>query len=98
MIKTRENDIIEQNKVVIDVRNLKKYYNGIKAVDGISFKIYQGECFGFLGPNGAGKTTTINLLSCYLKPDSGEIFIMDLDVKKEPSKVKQFLGIVPQEN
>jgi len=98
MIETREHNIIERNKVVINIRNLKKYYNGVKAVDGISFKIYQGECFGFLGPNGAGKTTTINLLSCYLKPDSGDIFIMDLDVKKEPSKVKQFLGIVPQEN
>jgi ABC-2 type transport system ATP-binding protein len=88
----------EANNIAIEVNNLKKYFENVKAVDDISFQIKKGECFSFLGPNGAGKTTTINILSCYLKPSSGSARLYDYDVVKETKKVKQHIGISPQEN
>ncbi|MFX1480735.1 MAG: ABC transporter ATP-binding protein [Promethearchaeota archaeon] len=88
----------KENDVVIEVKDLKKYFEDVKAVDGISFKIKRGECFGFLGPNGAGKTTTINVLACYLKPTSGSAFVSNYDVVKEATEVKKKIGISPQEN
>jgi len=89
---------IEKNDFAIRVEDLKKYFEDVKAVDGISFEIKKGECFSFLGPNGAGKTTTINILACYMKPTSGVATLFDYDVVKEPKKVKQHIGICPQEN
>jgi len=89
---------VNNNDVTIEVKDLKKYFEDVKAVDGISFKINRGECFGFLGPNGAGKTTTINILSCYLKPTSGEGRVNNFDVVKEATEVKKLIGIAPQEN
>jgi ABC-2 type transport system ATP-binding protein len=59
---------------LIEVRNLVKHYNGLVAVDGISFTIEQGRCFGLLGPNGAGKTTTVEMLEGIKAPTQGEIF------------------------
>ncbi|MFW9867826.1 MAG: ABC transporter ATP-binding protein [Candidatus Thorarchaeota archaeon] len=88
----------KDNDIVIEVKDLKKYFEDVKAVDGISFKIKRGECFGFLGPNGAGKTTTINVLACYLKPTSGNAFVSNYDVVKEATEVKKKIGISPQEN
>jgi len=88
----------DRNNIAIEVIKLKKYFEEVKAVDDISFKIRRGECFGFLGPNGAGKTTTINILSCYLKPDDGTAYIAGFDVVKEHKEVKKNIGIVPQEN
>ena len=86
------------NDIAFEVKDLKKYFEDVKAIDGISFKVHKGECFGFLGPNGAGKTTTINILSCYMKPTSGSAKVGGLDVIKDHLKVKKFIGIVPQEN
>ena len=60
----------EQN-LIIDVHNLKKYFNGYLAVKDISLQVKRGEIFGFLGPNGSGKTTTIRMLCGLLKPDGG---------------------------
>jgi ABC-2 type transport system ATP-binding protein len=88
----------KRNNIAIEAINIKKYFEDIKAVDGVSFKIQRGECFGFLGPNGAGKTTMINILSCYLKPNSGKVFVADYDVVEEHSQVKKHIGICPQEN
>lgn len=82
---------------MIDVNNIQKSYGDIHAVKGISFSIGAGECYGLLGPNGAGKSTTINMLSTLFPPDSGEITIEGLDIKKSPEAVKKILGIVPQE-
>lgn len=87
-----------KNGIAIEVDKLKKYFADVKAVDDISFKIKRGECFGFLGPNGAGKTTTINILSCYLPPDSGKAEVSGYDVVKEHKQVKKHIGIAPQEN
>lgn len=60
---------------IVEVKELVKVYDGIKAVDGISFGIKNGEIFGLLGPNGAGKTTTISMLSCLISPTYGNAFI-----------------------
>ncbi|MHA1292383.1 MAG: ABC transporter ATP-binding protein [Promethearchaeota archaeon] len=87
-----------KDNFAIQVKHLKKYFDNVKAVDDISFKVKRGECFGFLGPNGAGKTTTINILSCYMKPTSGNAKIFGFDVVKEANKVKKHIGICPQEN
>ncbi|MBN2159974.1 MAG: ABC transporter ATP-binding protein [Spirochaetes bacterium] len=59
---------------IIDVRDLKKYFPEVKAVDGISFAIEPGICFGLLGPNGAGKTTAIEVIEGILEPTAGEIY------------------------
>ena len=88
----------KKNDIAIDVVRIKKYFEDVQAVDDVSFKIKKGECFGFLGPNGAGKTTMINLLSCYLKPTSGEAYIAGYDVVKDNQEVKKHIGIAPQEN
>jgi len=83
---------------MIKVEGLVKCYGKIKAVDGISFEIKQGEIFGLLGPNGAGKTTTVKILTTLTKPDAGKCFINGFDVIKEPYEIKKFIGVVPQEN
>ena len=80
---------------MIEIENLKKSYNGLVAVDGISFRIEQGETFGLLGPNGAGKTTTVNMLVGVLKPDSGRI-IIDGDTDSVSSEVRKGIGNSPQ--
>lgn len=65
--------IMLENANIIEVHHLKKSYNGTAAVDGISFNIRRGSCFGLLGPNGAGKTTTVEMMENILDPDSGDI-------------------------
>jgi ABC-2 type transport system ATP-binding protein len=81
---------------VIEVENLTKYYDEFLALDHISFQVKKGEIFGFLGPNGAGKTTTIRILTTILKPSEGKVFIWGFDVLKNPIKVKQCIGVVPE--
>ena len=82
----------------IAVENLSKIYKGdIKAVDDISFNVDEGIIFGFLGPNGAGKSSTIKMLVTLTKITKGCARIFDLDVRKEPSKVRELIGYVPQE-
>jgi ABC-2 type transport system ATP-binding protein len=82
----------------IEVQHLSKIYKGaIKAVDDISFTVEEGIIFGFLGPNGAGKSSTIKMLVTLTKITEGCARIFDLDVTKEPSKVRELIGYVPQE-
>ena len=76
---------------------LTKEFDGLVAVNGIDLEIRKGELFSLLGPNGAGKTTTINMLCCLLKPTSGTASIMGYDIMKEPFKVKELIGVSPQE-
>jgi ABC-2 type transport system ATP-binding protein len=76
---------------------LTKRFNKLVAVNGIDLSIGQGELFALLGPNGAGKTTTINMLCCLLKPTEGTARIMGYDIIKEPFKVKENIGVSPQE-
>lgn len=81
----------------IKVEKLTRRYNGLTAVDSISFSVAQGEIFGFLGPNGAGKTTTISMLCTLLKPSSGTAQVGCCDVSKEPNKVRREIGIIFQD-
>jgi ABC-2 type transport system ATP-binding protein len=76
----------------IEVKNLKKYFGKVKAVDGISFDVGEGEIFGFLGPNGAGKTTTVRCMMDFLRPDKGSITILGLDSQKDSVGVKKVTG------
>ena len=81
----------------ISVENLTKVFNGLRAVDGISFDVREGELFGLLGPNGAGKTTTLNMLSTLLRPTLGKAFVAGFDILKERDKVRKSIGMVFQE-
>jgi ABC-2 type transport system ATP-binding protein len=84
--------------IVVD--KLRKQFDppkGPVAVDGVSFSIHEGEIFSLLGPNGAGKTTTISVLSCLLKPDSGEAQVGGFSVSHKADEVKKLIGVVPQD-
>jgi ABC-2 type transport system ATP-binding protein len=81
----------------IEISNLKKSFGDIKAVAGASFSVREGEIFSLLGPNGAGKTTTISMLSTLLRPDEGDARILGHSIRNEPMKVKESLGVVPQD-
>ena len=82
---------------IITLDNLRKHYGDVKAVDGISFEVHEGEIFGLLGPNGSGKTTTINVLCTYTEPTAGEVFVAGHSVTAEPEAVKRAIGVVPQD-
>lgn len=83
---------------IIYAKDLVKTYNKEQVVKEISFSIIPGECFGFLGPNGAGKTTVIKMIYCFSPVTSGELFVLGMDVKKDDRKIKNLLGVVPQED
>lgn len=82
---------------IIVVEKLNKSYQHKSTVHDLCFTVCQGEIVGLLGPNGAGKSTTINILSTILKPDSGNVSIGGYDLAKDKSKIKKFIGIVPQD-
>ncbi len=82
---------------IIEVKNLTKKFNGLTAVDHISFEVKRGEIFGFLGPNGAGKSTTINMLSTLLTPTEGSATINNFDVLSERDSVRKSIGLVFQD-
>jgi len=82
---------------MINVSNLRKTFDTIEALKGISFNIPQGECYGLLGPNGAGKTTTISIMSTIVEPNEGEVSIAGYDMKKNPLECKKNIGVVTQE-
>ncbi len=83
---------------IICASDLVKRYGTFVAVDGISFSVRAGECFGFLGPNGAGKTTTIRMIGCVSPVTAGELTVDGMDVRVEPRRIKATLGVIPQEN
>lgn len=81
---------------IIQAQKLIKEFDGLRAVDNVSFKIKKGEIFGLLGPNGAGKTTTIRMLTGILEPTEGEAYIGEYNIQKNPIEAKQLMGIVPE--
>ncbi len=81
----------------IEVTSLKKHYGEIKAVDGISFSVNEGEVFGLLGPNGAGKTTTIEIMEGLRERDGGDVKILGLDPWKYGYELHKKIGVIPQE-
>ncbi len=84
-------------KVVVEVRNLSKTFGDVRAVRSASFKVYQGEVFGFFGPNGAGKTTTMRMLCGLLEPSSGDAVVAGYDVRASPTRVRRSLSIIQEE-
>lgn len=92
-----EREGTSQRPVIVKVESLSKQFGQLKAVDGVSFEIREGEIFGFLGPNGAGKSTTINMLTTLLSPSSGKAEIAGIDIHKHPNEVRRNVGVVPQE-
>jgi ABC-2 type transport system ATP-binding protein len=81
---------------MIHVSQLVKYYNGLKALEDVSFHVAEGEIFGLLGPNGAGKTTLVGILTTEIKPTNGTARIKGIDVVNDPLAVKHLIGVVPQ--
>ena len=78
--------------------SLRKEYKNITAVKDVSFTIKDGEVFALLGMNGAGKSTILKMLSCLTKPTKGDALVYGKSIVKEPEKVKELIGISPQEN
>ena len=86
---------MENSSVVI--KNLRKTFGSLTAVNDLTLDIASGELFGLLGVNGAGKTTTIKMLSCLTKPDSGEAFLGGKSIVTESNEVKRIINLSTQE-
>jgi len=82
---------------VIQTRGLTKEFGKLRAVDRVSISIRKGELFGLIGPNGSGKTTMVKLLTGQLRPTRGRAKVLGVDVVKEPIKVRELVGIVPEQ-
>jgi ABC-2 type transport system ATP-binding protein len=83
--------------MIIEVENLVKHYGEVKAVDGVSFNVEEGEIFGLLGPNGAGKTTLMEIICGLRRFDSGKVTVQRYDLVKDAYKIRGFIGFCPQE-
>lgn len=88
----------KMDEAIIEVKNLEKHFNQVKAVNDISFSVEKGELFGFLGVNGAGKSTTINMLCTLYAPTSGTAKICGNVLGKENEKIRKKIGVVYQNN
>src|SRR5205807_8122259 len=82
---------------IIEVEGLTKSYGSKRGITNVSFRVDEGEVFGFLGPNGAGKTTTIRVLMALLRADSGTARIAGLDSWEQSVAIKRLTGYVPGE-
>ncbi|KAA0008397.1 MAG: ABC transporter ATP-binding protein [Thermoplasmata archaeon] len=82
---------------MIEVRNLRKAYENVLALDNVSFEVGEGEAFAFLGPNGAGKTTTIKILMGFIYPDLGYAKMFGKDVIRHGKKIRKRIGYLPEE-
>jgi len=80
-------------KAIISVNNLVKHYGEFKAVQGLSFEVYENEIFGLLGPNGAGKTTTLEIIETLRAKTSGEVLVDGLNVDRDANAIKQIIGV-----
>ncbi|HET8580093.1 MAG TPA: ATP-binding cassette domain-containing protein, partial [Nitrospiraceae bacterium] len=83
--------------VAIETARLGKVYDGVTAIQDLSFKVFAGETFGLLGPNGAGKSTTLRILITLLRPTTGRATVLGHDVVREADCVRRSVGYVPQE-
>jgi len=84
--------------IVLSASDLTKRYGSFTAVDGISFDVREGECFGFLGPNGAGKTTTMRMITNHVPVTEGSLTVLGMEVMANAREVKSRIGVVPQDN
>ncbi|MFC1676777.1 ABC transporter ATP-binding protein [Planctomycetota bacterium] len=81
---------------MISVKELRRSFGPVVAVDGVSFEVEKGQVLGFLGPNGAGKSTVMRMLACFLAPDSGTASVCGHDILKDPIAVKKTLGYLAE--
>ena len=81
----------------MEIRGLRKVYKDVTAVEGLDLDVRQGELLALLGVNGAGKTTTIKMLSCLTEPTDGDAMLLGRSIRREPARVKELLGVSPQE-
>jgi lipooligosaccharide transport system ATP-binding protein len=84
-------------KTIIAAKNLVKKYGDFTAVNGISFEIPEGECFGFLGPNGAGKTSTVKMIHCVSPVTGGTLTVSGMPAHIDNRAIKKMTGVIPQE-
>ena len=82
--------------VSIEIKNLKKVFGNIKAIDDICLNFYQGQIVALLGPNGAGKSTLMNMIAGFLKPSSGCVKVLGNDVAECPIEIKRHIGFLPE--
>lgn len=80
-------------KTIISVKDLHKSYGDFKAVQGISFDVFEGEIFGLLGPNGAGKSTTLEIIETLREKTSGEIMVDGMNLDTSPEAIKKIIGV-----
>ena len=80
---------------MLKIENLKKTYGKVSALDGLNMNIGESSLYGFVGPNGAGKTTTIKIITGLLLPSSGTVTVNGVDAVREPEKLKESIGYVP---
>ncbi len=83
---------------MIRIENLTKHYSSVRAVNNISFQVGEGEILGFLGPNGAGKSTTLKILTCYLSPTEGNIFVDNYNIYEHQTEIRDMIGYLPENN
>lgn len=88
---------MSNGNITISVKDLRKSYGEIRAVDGLSFNVMDGEVYSLLGPNGAGKTTTVEIVEGIRRADSGEVKVLSQDPWRSKSHIMQNVGIMPQD-
>jgi ABC-2 type transport system ATP-binding protein len=81
---------------MIDVKNLKKNYDTVRALDDVTFEVRKGEVLGFLGPNGAGKTTTMKILTCFVAPTSGTATVSGMSILEDSLEIRRNIGYLPE--
>ncbi len=89
--------VVASSQLPLVVRDLKKNFGKVNALNGVSFTINRGEIFGLIGPNGAGKTTTLRIIATLLLPTDGGAKVYGFDVVREASKVRELIGYLPEE-
>ena len=80
----------------IEVRNVKKHFGDVKAVDGVSLQVEEGTIYGLLGPNGAGKTTLVRTMATLLRPDHGSVVVNGVNTSESPENVRPMIGLAGQ--
>src|SRR5271168_3559595 len=87
---------MEPDSLAIQTKDLTKRFGTFTAVDSVNFEVRRGEVFGLLGPNGAGKTTVVRMLTTLLVPSGGHAIVAGFDVARDPVRVREAIGVIPQ--